>query len=100
MSDETRDLRRRLIGEDRRRGELLHQARQHGETLMLELAAKHDITPEEAYACLALYERWEQFVQAELWAFSRDEATPSNCSDALALVTRWQQRGRNGEQQY
>ena len=82
-----RSLRLRLLGAYRDRGEMLSQARADG--VLTEVTQKHDISPDEAHVCMALYRNWKLFQQAEEWNHSLGYRCPSTAMAALTLIDKW-----------
>ena len=77
----SRDLSLELLEGYRYRGQLLARI-------------KH-LTPTSAQedACIALYDHWDSFVQAEQWNHARQRRCPSNLADALELIVHWYRAG-------
>ena len=82
-----RSLRLRLLKTFRDRGELLLLAREQG--LLSDLIRKHDVSHDHAYVCIALYQNWELFLQAEQWNHGLRRHCPGTPMAALVLIDKW-----------
>jgi hypothetical protein len=76
-----------LLETYRKRGEILSQARHLG--VLPELVRNGHVSNDEAYACIALYQNWSLFLQAEQWNHGLYRRCPRKPIDALVLIDTW-----------
>ena len=77
----------RLLDTYRNRGEILLQARRDG--LLPELVRNGHVSNDEAHTCIALYQNWSLFLQAEEWNYGLYRRCPRKPVDALVLIDTW-----------
>lgn len=77
----------RLLETYRNRGAILAGAYESG--LLPALVQGGHVSNDEAHACIALYQNWSLFVQAERWNYGLYRRSPRTPMEALVLIDTW-----------